>query len=568
MSKFNRASTRPAVSSPVKTAAAPTTVTGEGGPGYERDAKGELFTLAIANFVSEDSFYEKARNRDDRYTQLVHQCALEDPLWTARFLEWLRGDANMRSASLVGAAEYVKARLDAAGTRERRTHEAGQGKDAATWDGDDLSYRITTNRRVIDSVLQRADEPGELLAYWTAKYGRAIPKPVKRGIGDAILRLGTEFNYVKWGSSEARGFTFADILNLTHPGDRKGSSQSNRFQGPWQHDLFGYVVKRPHQGDTPIPASLATLSRRDALLGMPIDERRHVLEDPELLRRAGITWEALAGWLQGPMDAAAWEAVIPSMGLMALVRNLRNFDEAGVSDQAAAKVAERLADAEQVRRSRMFPFRFLSAYRAAPSLRWAWPLEQALNHSLANVPALPGRTLVLVDRSPSMWMQTFSERSSMPWADAAAVFGAAIALRAGDADLVEFGIENGPVHFRRGESVLKIVERFRRLNGTDIPAAVAAHLAGHDRVVIVTDEQTRPGWLPSNGQHYGGGPARPIDDLIPQGTPLYMWNFGGYKAGAAPSGDGNRHTLGGLSDAAFRLIPLLEARRDAGWPWE
>ncbi|ATW47014.1 hypothetical protein CGZ69_02475 [Streptomyces peucetius subsp. caesius ATCC 27952] len=27
------------------------------------------------------------------------------------------------------------------------------------------------------------------------------------------------------------------------------------------------------------------------------------------------------------MDRAAWEAVIPSMGLMALARNLRNFDD-------------------------------------------------------------------------------------------------------------------------------------------------------------------------------------------------------------------------------------------------
>ncbi|SEG94949.1 hypothetical protein SAMN04489712_1562 [Thermomonospora echinospora] len=42
--------------------------------------------------------------------------------------------------------------------------------------------------------------------------------------------------------------------------------------------------------------------------------------------------------------------------------------------------------------------RFLAAYRAAPSLRWSWPLQRALDASLANVPRsvprLPGRTLV------------------------------------------------------------------------------------------------------------------------------------------------------------------------------
>ena len=39
-------------------------------------------------------------------------------------------------------------------------------------------------------------------------------------------------------------------------------------------------------------------------------------------------------------------------------------------------------------------------------------------------------------------------------------------------------------------------------------------------------------------------------------------------AGHAPSGSGNRHTFGGLTDQAFRMIPLLEAGRNAAWPWE
>lgn len=564
MGKFNRPGARPAVTSPVTTEATPSGRTYEGAAGYARDAKSELFLLAVSNLVSEDSFYERAKQRDDRYVQLVHKCALEDPVWTAGLLAWLRSDANMRSASLVGAAEYVKARLDAAGTRERRTHEVGRG-DAGMWDGDDLAYRTTTNRRVTASVLQRADEPGEMLAYWTSKYGRNVPKPVKRGIADAVARLYTERNLLKYDTDSA-AYRFGDVIDLVHP---TAGSHAEAWRA-WQGDLFAHALDRRHGRDTAIPESLSTLRARAELMALPVAERRSVLlsdDGPERLRAAGITWEALAGWLQGPMDADAWAAIIPSMGLMALVRNLRNFDQAGVSDATAGVVSKRLADPEQVAKSRMFPFRFLSAYRAAPSLRWAYPLEQALNHSLANVPALPGRTLVVVDRSPSMWAQTFSERSSMPWADAAAVFGAAVALRAVNADLVEFGFDNATVRFRGGESVLKVVERFRRLNGTDIPSAVRAHLRGHDRVVIVTDEQTRPGYLPSNGYGYGGMPETRIDDLIPQDTPLYMWNFGGYSHGAAPSGSGNRHTFGGLTDAAFRVVPLLEAGRNSAWPW-
>jgi hypothetical protein len=47
-----------------------------------------------------------------------------------------------------------------------------------------------------------------------------------------------------------------------------------------------------------------------------------------------------------------------------------------------------------------------------------------------------------------------------------------------------------------------------------------------------------------------------------------MWNMAGYKVGATPSGGANRHAFGGLTDQAFRLIPLIERGGDARWPWE
>jgi hypothetical protein len=243
------------------------------------------------------------------------------------------------------------------------------------------------------------------------------------------------------------------------------------------------------------------------------------------------------------------------MGVMALVRNLRNFDRAGVSDGVAATVAARLADPGEIARSRMFPFRFLAAYRAAPSLRWAWPLERALDHSLTGVPALTGRTLILVDRSGSMFGPV-SPKSGLDRADSAAIFGAALALRAADADLVEFGTGHRPVRFGRGESLLKVLERFTSMGGTNTAEAVRARYRGHDRVVIVTDEQA---W----GGHRGADPAA----QVPADVPVYTWNLAGYRYGHGPSGTGGRHTFGGLSDAAFRAVPLLEAGRDAAWPW-
>ncbi|MGV9350519.1 TROVE domain-containing protein [Streptomyces spiralis] len=498
----------------------------EGGRGHERDAHSELFLLAISNMVSQQTFYESGADRDDRFAKLVRELAVADPSWTAGLLGWLRGEGNMRTASIVGAAEYVHARLAAGAT-----------------DG-------PSNRQVVDSVLQRPDEPGELLAYWTATYGRAVPKPVKRGIADAVRRHYHATSLLKYDTA-SKGYRFGDILNLVH-----ASPDPDK---PWQGELFRYALDRRHHPDTAVPpGSIPVLAARRELMALPVEQRRAVVTAPggaERLAAAGITWEALAGWIQGPMDKAAWEAVIPSMGAMALVRNLRNFDEAGVSDEVAAQVAAKISDPQQVKRSRQFPFRYLAAYRHAPSLRWSWPLERALAHSLANVPALPGRTLVLVDRSGSMFWSQVSERSQLNRADAAAIFGTALALRAAHADLVEFGTTSSAVEFRKGESVLKVLDRFGDLGGTDTTEAVRRHYRKHDRVLIVTDEQYAP-------NRHGDPTAQ-----IPAHIPVYTWNLEGYRAGHGASGKGNRHVFGGLSDAAFRMVPLLEAARNADWPW-
>ncbi|MFE9887368.1 TROVE domain-containing protein [Streptomyces scopuliridis] len=524
MSRFNTRAAKAGPVSPVRSIAVARTH--EGGDGVLRDAKSELFLLAVANFVSQQTAYESGEARDERFRALVRKLAVAEPEWTAGLLGWLRGEGQLRTASIVGAAEYVKARLDAGAT-----------------DG-------PANRRVVDSVLLRADEPGELLGYWISRYGRNVPKPVKRGIADAVRRLYNGKSLLKYDTA-AKGYRFGDILNLTHASPDPAKE--------WQGELFRYALDRRHHPEAAVPPlSNRTLTAHRALMEVPVERRRAVITATDGAARpaeAGMTWEALAGWLQGPMDAAAWEAVIPSMGAMALLRNLRNFDQAGVSDEVAARVAEKIANPEVVAKARQFPFRYLAAYQHAPSLRWSYPLERALGHSLANVPSLRGRSLILVDRSGSMW-SPLSDRSELNRADAAAIFGTAVAMRAADADLVEFGTRSAPVTYRRSESVLKVLERFGDLGGTNTAEAVRTHYRRHDRVLIVTDEQA--------AYSSRGGPTA----QVPAGVPVYTWNLAGYRAGHGPSGEAGRHTFGGLTDAAFRMVPLLEAGRDARWPWK
>lgn len=536
MSKFNTQHARPAVSSPVVGEPTPSGTTYEGAPGYARDTKSELFLLAVTNMVGEHTFYESADRRDTRYAELVRAATLDDPDWTARFLRWLRGDANMRTAALVGAAEFTKARLD--------TDQHG------------------ASRGVIASVLQRADEPGEFIVYWITLYGRALPMPVKRGVADAAQKLYDERSYLKWDSDFA-GVRFGDVLELTHPKARDAA----------QGDLFKHILDVRHGNAGEIPETLGVLHARDELAQWPLDKRRALFDErgdsaPAVLRAAGMTWEAVAGWLQGPMTAKAWEALTSSMGYMALLRNLRNFDQTGVSDEVAEKVAARLADPDQVAKSRQLPMRFLSAHRAAPSLRWSWAIERALTHSLANIPQLPGRTLILIDTSSSMEIG-FSKDGTLARWDAAAVFGIALGSRCEHADVVSFSAAGGwgqmpRAHTRvfrqtRGESLLKAVERWDKGGyflggGTDTAGAVREHLRPnrHHRVVILTDEQAGRG---------------DVSTTVPRDIPLYTWNLAGYRHGHAPSGSHHRHTFGGLTDQAFRMIPLLEAGQNAAWPF-
>lgn len=283
------------------------------------------------------------------------------------------------------------------------------------------------------------------------------------------------------------------------------------------------------------------------------------------LKHAGLTWEAVAGTVG--LDAEIWEALIPNMGYMALIRNLRNFEKEGVSDKVLNEVAARLADPTEVAKSRQLPFRFLSAFNATKdSLRFGYPLEQALGHSMQNIPALKGKTLILVDRSGSMFNGA-TKNTGLNFADSAAIFGTTLAVRAENADLVQYGAAHAGygdryrknhevVDYSKSSSVLKTLEKFRDMGGTDTPLAIKENFKGHDRVILITDEQYG-GW---------GGSINHPGASLPKNIPLYTWNLAGYKYGQTENKP-NRYTFGGLNDQSFKMIPLLEAGHDQTWPW-
>src|SRR5690348_3834864 len=277
MSKFNRTALRAATGrGPINASTMPTGLTHEGAPGYAHDAKSALFLLAVSNTVGEDTFYESANDRDRRYVELVHEVAVADPAWLLAFVGWLRGSANMRSASIVAAVEAVRARLASSST-------ASMASTAST----ESTVDAVSNRSFVSAVLQRADEPGELLAYWVSRYGRALPKPIKRGVADAVQRLYTEYAMLKY-DTDSKGYRFADVIELTHP----------EPVAPWQGDLFRVALERRHAraelsfGER-LPMLVANAQLRSLVTMDP-----SVLADQARVSAAGLTWEdvlSLAG---------------------------------------------------------------------------------------------------------------------------------------------------------------------------------------------------------------------------------------------------------------------------------
>ena len=502
------------------------THTFEGGDAFARDTQSDLFTLAATNMVGEDTFYERASTRDARFVELVHSVTASNPAFiagtdpdngTVGLAQYLRQTMLLRSASIVMAAEYV-----AAGG--------------------------PCGRSVVARTLQRADEPAELLGYWHTRHGRNVPMPIKRGIADAARRLYNERAALRYDGL-SRQIRMADVIELTHPSPRDDR----------QSALFKFLLDRRHRDDARADANaLPMLAAAAELDAIPMEARRAVLRDrgPATLAEAGFSWERLSGWLPGGMDAQAWDAIIPSMGVMALVRNLRNFDETGIADATIDAVIAKITDSDEVARARLFPYQVWAAYKNAPSDNWKRALGRTLELTITNIPALDG-TLVVIDTSSSM-QATVSGRSTMSRVEVAAVMAMATAKRAANVDVVIYGQTNALVRKLDGMSVLGGVDKVVKSVGS-VGHATFGHTAiarwfdpkRHRRAVIFTDDQ----------QHDSGHVRL---DHVPL---IYTFNLAGYRASALPSGAHGRYTIGGFTDATFTVMKVIEDGRNATWPF-
>jgi hypothetical protein len=245
------------------------------------------------------------------------------------------------------------------------------------------------------------------------------------------------------------------------------------------------------------------------------------------------TWEvALSG---GADKRETFERLLAErkLGYLALLRNLRNMDQAGV-DEAVVKAAI----LERRGAQRVLPFRYVAAARAAPRYE-AW-LDEALMEAVLTGPVFDGRTIVLVDVSGSMdWK--LSAKSDLTRMDAAAALASVI-----PGDLRVFTFSDGVVEVpaRRGMAGVDAVVRSQSHGGTWLGKAVAhVNRLPHDRLIVITDEQS-----------HDAVPA-------PRAAKAYMVNVASARNGV---GHGEWTRIDGFSEAVLTYIRESEGLMEQG----
>jgi 60 kDa SS-A/Ro ribonucleoprotein len=295
-----------------------------------------------------------------------------------------------------------------------------------------LSRTGRGDRLVADTVarvIQRADEMGELLTILWKDGRKMVPAQMRKGLARALVKFDA-YQLAKYDRDVA--VKLRDVLRLVRP--------------------------KP-------------LSEAQSALWKQAKDR--TLPTPD-------TWEtALSG---GADKKATFERLLRDgkLGYLALLRNLRNMQAAGVD-------TDLIRDAILARKGagRVLPFRYVAAARVVPQFE-PW-LDQALVAGIGEMPALAGRTVVLVDVSGSMSAR-LSRKSDMTRMDAAATLASVIP---GEVRVLTFSNATLEVPPRRGMAGVEAVVRSQPHGGTLLGAAVAkANAMTHDRLIVITDEQS------------------------------------------------------------------------------
>lgn len=285
---------------------------------------------------------------------------------------------------------------------------------------------------LIFNVIQRADEPGELLAmYWKDQPNAPLTKQMKYGLGRALKKF-DEYQLAKYNRDCA--VKLRDVMFLVH-------------SRPVKPELFKKLAD---------------------------DE----LETPE-------TWEVMLS--KGADKKAVFEHLMldKNLGGLAFLRNLRGMLEAKVDEDLIR------AYSEVANVSRILPFRYMTAAKYAPRLEDM--LEAMMYRSIAGMEMLGGKTAILVDHSGSM-EQKVSEKSEITRFEAAAALAVLARELCDGVRIFTFSDRCIEVPPRRGFAMVQAVKSVINPVSTMLGKAVRhvySQFPECERIIVITDEQSQ-----------------------------------------------------------------------------
>jgi 60 kDa SS-A/Ro ribonucleoprotein len=281
-------------------------------------------------------------------------------------------------------------------------------------------------------VILRADDIAEFLAiYWKDAKDEPLAKQVKKHLGESFRRF-DEYQLAKYDGGQ-KAVKLRDALRITRPKPANAE----------QAELWRKLVK----------GELAT---------------------PD-------TWEVELS--RGGDKKSSWERLLAEekLGGLAMLRNLRNMREAGVADDLIRQGINR------IQAGRLLPINFIAAARHNP--QFEPEIEAKFFGCFAGKEKVAGKTLILVDISPSMAAK-LSARSELTRMDV----GCSLAMIArevfDDVQVFSFSTQRVEVPARRGFGLRDAILNSQPSNGTLLGAALAG-LPEHDRLIVLTDEQSQ-----------------------------------------------------------------------------
>ena len=474
-----------------------------GGVAFEiEDPALKLVTMTAGAFFMEPRFY-------DGELGAKRQLAGKNASTASRFAKMeQRLNAAVNDLSLAPKSELDSVTLEII-TAASEIAKGSNPEDLliiARWLRNDMNMRMTPQallviasrmdatkgfvRAYAPTIVLRPDEVKTCILIHRYFFGmKVVNNPLGNGLSDRMAQFG-EKALLKY---DGPGWpTWKDVLNIL---PRRGAGK------PVSKEIAAYFIsnKIVDENATPVIAarkelaSLTTLSTRAK----------------DLARKSQVNWEVLLSQF-GQTDAGkkeVWEYLIDEnlLGYMALMRNLRNILQAGVSVDAISKVSMKIADRDEVLRSKQLPFRFLSAYRSlvdgarirdeADMSELLAALELASNVAAENI-HLPGTTAIFVDASGSMSNVRVSSKSTVTCAEAASMMAGIVAKACDRAYVFGFACDIKEVRFSKTDTVIGVAKKIptdgvngHNTNAYKIPLELAKLGLKPDRVIILSDLQ-------------------------------------------------------------------------------